>query len=119
MNKDDMMQLIESVCATLPKQLKSFREQSGLSLRETAEQIGKSPSQISLWERGINPPSCIDLFKLCLIYDIALFELFPEMCNTPKSLNKEVDILKLYQNADPSIKAIIQEILIYTQKKKN
>ena len=119
MNKEDMMQLIESICATLPKRLKSFREQSGLSLRETAEKIGKSPSQLSLWERGINPPTCIDLFKLCLIYDIALFELFPEICEVPKPLNEEVDVYKMYQNADQSIKAIIQEILVYTQKNKN
>lgn len=116
MNKDDMMQLIESICATLPKRLKSFREQRGLSLREAAENIGKSPSQISLWERGINPPSCIDLFKLCLIYDIALFELFPEVCCPSKPLKEELDILNLYNNADPSIKAIVQEILVYTQK---
>ena len=90
MNKDDMMQLIESICATLPKRLKDFREQSGLSLREAAQNIGKSPSQISLWERGINPPSCIDLFKLCLIYDIAPFELFPEVCCPPKPLKEEL-----------------------------
>ena len=116
MNRDEMLQLVESICATLPKRLKHFREESGLSLRETAEYIGKSPSQLSLWERGINPPSCIDLFKLCLIYDIALFELFPEICKVQKPLKEEVDVYKLYQNADPSIKAIIQEILIYTQK---
>ena len=118
MNNDDMMQLIESISVILPKRIKDFREQSGLSLRETAEKIGKSPSQLSLWERGVNPPSCIDLFKLCIVYDIALFELFPEICKTPKPMKEELEVYKMYQNADQDIKVIVQEILEYAQKKK-
>ena len=118
MNRDDMMQLIESISVTLPKHLKSFREQSGLSLRETAEKIGKSPSQLSLWERGINPPSCIDLFKLCLIYDIGLFELFPEICEVPKPLKENLEVYKMYQNADQDVKGIIQDVLEYALKRK-
>lgn len=118
MNNDDMIQLIESISVTLPRRLKDFREQSKLSLRETAKKINKSPSQLSLWERGINPPSCIDLFKLCLVYDIALFELFPEICEIPKPLKNEMDVYKMYQNADQDIKDIVQDVLEYAQKRK-
>ena len=117
MNNDDMMQLIESISDTLPKRLKSFREKTGLSLRETAEKIGKSPSQLSLWERGINPPSCIDLFKLCLIYDIIFPDLFPEVSENVKPVKDERELIKKYRVADREVKTIIHKILDYAQNK--
>lgn len=118
MDKEEIMQSIEAISAVLPKRLKDFREQSGLSLRETAKMIGKSPSQISLWEKGTNPPSCIDLFKLCIIYEIKLSDLFPEITNESKPIRQDLIFYKKYCNADEEVKITIQKILEYTQERK-
>ena len=116
MNNEELMKLIDSISVVFPKRLKHFREQAGLTLREVAEKIGKSPSQISLWERGINPPSCIDLFKLCLIYNIIFPDLFPEVSNKIQPIKEELELIKKYRAADPEAKITIYKILEYTQK---
>lgn len=119
MKKDKLILLIEkTVSDILPKRLKSYRQQAGLSLRQTAEMIGKSPSQLSFWEKGTNPPSCIDLFKLCLIYDIMLSDLFPEICNDSGPIREEIEFFRKYRNADEEVKVTIQKILEYTQERK-
>lgn len=110
------MLLIESISAILPSRLKDFREQSGLSLRDVAFKISKSPSQISFWEKGVNPPSCLDLFKLCLVYDIMLADLFPEFCNEKEPFREELTFYKKYIKADEEVKITIQKILEYTEK---
>lgn len=118
MDKDDLIKLIENINIVFPKRLKDFREKSGLSLRETANLIGKSPSQLSLWERGINPPSCIDLFKLCIVYEIMLSDLFPEICDDAKPIGKTKDLTfyKKFLKADEEVKITIQKILEYSSK---
>ena len=106
---------IEEINIILPKRLKFFRQRASLTLREVAEKIGKSPGQVSLWERGINPPSCIDLFKLCLIYDIIFPNLFPEVSENVKPIKDESELIKKYRSADPEVKTIIHKILDYAQ----
>lgn len=115
MEKKDVLN-IDEINVILPKRLKHFRVQKGLSLREVADQIDKSPSQISFWERGINPPSCIDLFKLCVIYDVMLPDLFPEISERLKPVKEEVELFKKYRAADKEVKITIQKILEFTQK---
>lgn len=107
---------IKEINIILAKRLKYFREQAGLTLREVAEKIDKSPSQISLWEKGVNPPSCIDLFKLCVIYNIILPDLFPEISEKVNPVREEINLIKKYRNADQEVKITIQKILEYTQK---
>lgn len=118
MNKEELMLLVETINGAFPKRLKKYREKSGLTLRETAKMIGKSPGQLSLWERGINPPSCIDLFKLCIVYEIILSDLFPEICEDSNPIGKAKDLgfYKKYLLADEEVKTTIQKILEYTQK---
>lgn len=107
---------IEEINVILPERLKYFREEKGLSLREVALRINKSPSQVSFWERGLNPPNCMDLFKLCLLYNISLVDLFPESRNEFKLNRQEINLLKKYRKADNDIKTTIQKILEFTQK---
>lgn len=116
MCENEIMQIIEEISIILPLRLKDFREKAGLSLREVANRIYKSPSQISLWEKGVNPPSCIDLFKLCLVYNILFSELFPEICNEDKPIKQEIELYKKYRKADNEVKLTIQKILEYTEK---
>lgn len=113
-NKKDFN--INEINNILPERLKHFRTQKGLSLRDVADKIDKSPSQISFWEKGVNPPSCIDLFKLCVIYDIMLPDLFPEISERLKPVKEEVELFKKYRAADKDVQITIQKILEYTKK---
>ena len=117
MDKEFKRLNIDEINIILPKRLKFFRKRAGLTLREVSEKIDKSPGQVSLWERGINPPSCIDLFKLCLIYDIIFPELFPEISENVKPLKEERLLIKRYRLADPEVKITINKILEYTQNR--
>lgn len=110
---------IEEINTILPKRLKYFREHTGFTLREVAVKINKSPSQVSLWEKGVNPPSCIDLFKLCVIYDIMLPDLFPEIYKGTRPIKEEIELIKKFRAAEPEVKKTIQKILEYTKKKWN
>ncbi len=107
---------IDEINVILPERLKHFREQKGYSLRDVATLIKKSPSQVSFWERGLNPPNCMDLFKLCLIYNISLGDLFPEINQNHKLKREELELIKKYRNADNDVKTTIQKILKFTQK---
>ena len=109
---------IEEINTILPKRLKHYRIQAGFSLREVAIKINKSPSQVSFWERGVNPPSCIDLFKLCTIYDIMLPDLFPEIYKGARPIQQEIELVKKYRAADEDVKKTILKILEYTKERK-
>ncbi|MBO5739014.1 helix-turn-helix transcriptional regulator [bacterium] len=117
MDKEFKKLNIEEINNILPQKLKHFREQAGLSLREVAKKIDKSPGQVSLWEKGVNPPSCIDLFKLCIIYDIMLPDLFPGIYKGTRPVKQEIELVKKYRAADPEVKITIQKILDYTTRK--
>ena len=116
MDKDELIKLIENINIIFPERLKDFREKSGLSLRETANLIGKSPSQVSFWERGINPPSSMDLFRLCLIYNISLADLFPGTRKEFEPCQHEIELLKKYRSADKEVRITILKILEYTSR---
>lgn len=108
---------IEEIKDILPKRLKLLREKSGLTLREAAEIIDKSPSQLSFWERGINPPTCIDLFKLCVLYNAGLSDVFLKIDKNVKPSIQELELISKYRSADDDVKATIRKILDYTQNK--
>lgn len=118
MDKEFKILNIEEINIILPKRLKYFREHAGLTLRDVAMRIDKSPSQVSLWEKGVNPPSCIDLFKLCIIYDIMLPDLFPGIYEGTRHVKQEIELVKKYRNADQEVKITIQKILEYTEERK-
>lgn len=117
MDEDFKILNTEEINIILAERLKYCREKSGLTLREVAEKIGKSPGQVSLWEKGANPPNCIDLFKLCVTYNIILPDLFPGLSDKLKpTFREEIYLVRKYRAADPEVKITIQKILEYTQK---
>lgn len=118
MDKEFKILNIEEINILLPKRLKLFREHAGFTLREVAVKINKSPSQVSLWEKGVNPPNCIDLFKLCVIYDIMLPDLFPEIYKGTRPIQQEIELIKKYRAADEDVKKTILKILEYTKERK-
>jgi len=56
--------------------LKRVREQSGMSLREVARQLGVSPSFVSQVEKGKSQPSVATLYSLAQLLNVSIDELF-------------------------------------------
>lgn len=66
--------------ATLKKvfsrQLKTIREERGLSQTAVAAQIGCAVSTYANWEQGRREPSIVDIYNLIYIFEIDANELF-------------------------------------------
>ena len=60
----------------LGARLKHRRQQSGMSLRELARQLGVSPSFVSQLENGKSQPSVATLYSLAPLLDVSIDELF-------------------------------------------
>lgn len=60
----------------LPKNISILRKRAGLSQTQLGEALGRTNSQISLYEKGENfpPPDC--LIKLTEVFDVSLDDLF-------------------------------------------
>ena len=61
---------------TLGARLKRVRQQSGLSLREVARQLGVSPSFVSQLENGKSQPSVATLYSISQLLDVSIDQLF-------------------------------------------
>jgi len=59
-----------------PKNISFLRKRAGLSQAQLGEALGRTNSQISLYEKGENfpPPDC--LIKLTEVFDVSLDDLF-------------------------------------------
>jgi DNA-binding XRE family transcriptional regulator/quercetin dioxygenase-like cupin family protein len=62
--------------STLGARLKRVRQQSGLSLREVARQLGVSPSFVSQLENGKSQPSVATLYSISQLLDVSIDQLF-------------------------------------------
>jgi transcriptional regulator with XRE-family HTH domain len=60
----------------LGARLKQVRQQSGLSLRELARQLGVSPSFVSQLENGKSQPSVATLYSISQLLDVSIDQLF-------------------------------------------
>ncbi len=110
---------IEEINKVLPERLLYYRNLHNLTLRQVAEKLGRTPGIVSLWERGKNTPTYIDIVKICLIYEIT----FPELVMVEKEdkitpSQQELELIEKYRKADKEIKFTIQKILKYTQNEK-
>lgn len=70
-NKRDVM--LKKVFST---QLKTIREERGLSQTTVAAQIGCAVSTYANWEQGRREPSIVDIYNLIYIFEIDANELF-------------------------------------------
>lgn len=70
-NKRDAM--LKKVFST---QLKTIREERGLSQTAVAAQIGCAVSTYANWEQGRREPSIVDIYNLIYIFEIDANELF-------------------------------------------
>jgi len=63
--------------------LKKIRLYYNLRQADVAELIGlKAEDRISHWEKGTAMPSVVNLFKLCEVFKITPYELYPGPYNT-------------------------------------
>ncbi len=66
----------------LENSLKQLRNTKGLNQEKVANMLGlKYPDRISHWEKCSAVPGIINLFKLCIIYNILPHELYPKLWN--------------------------------------
>jgi transcriptional regulator with XRE-family HTH domain len=67
----------------LGARLKQVRQQTGLSLREVARQLGVSPSFVSQLENGKSQPSVATLYSISQLLDVSIDELFSAEAREP------------------------------------
>lgn len=116
--KNNNFPTVDEIKAILPKRLKYFRDQKDLSLREAADIIGKSPALISLWEKGRNFPTFIDVFNICLAYNIEPLDLVTVETQKNIEPNKqELELIRKYRNSDYEVKITIRKVLECAQIK--
>lgn len=62
-----------------PNRLKVIRQSKGHTQKQVAKLLGyKNASLLSAWENESSMPSATNLIKLCIIYNKATRELYPE-----------------------------------------
>lgn len=102
----------------LPENIKNFRLMRGLSQKQLAEKLHRTPNVISNWEQGINSPDVDLLEVMCDIFDITPNQLYgwdpcPEL---EEYLRQHSDIAKEREELIKQKKEIEQRIKQYTQQ---
>ena len=60
----------------IAKNIRTFRESRNILQKELADKLGVVPSTISNWENGINSPDIVDLFMMCVIFEVSPSAMF-------------------------------------------
>ncbi len=114
MNNKNGIYTAQAIEKILPEKLKTFRKLAGLTTAQVGVMLNKTPSAITLWETGKALPDVNTLLKLCDIYKIADLNAFLDTNTAPdiKTLAKsEQELIKLWRNANSSLKSAIKTIL--------
>jgi transcriptional regulator with XRE-family HTH domain len=62
-----------------PNRLKVIRQSTGYSQKQVAKLLGhKTPALLSDWENEKSMPNATNLIKLCILYNKASRDLYPE-----------------------------------------
>ena len=96
----------------LPKRLKMYRENAGLSMREVAKKINKTAATISKWESGEIMPYGDTLLQLCDIYNVDITSSFYGV--TPYEFRispSEIKLIKLYRNSTRNAQITARTVL--------
>ncbi len=96
----------------LPKRLKMCRENAGLSLRDVAKKINKTPATICKWELGDIMPYADTLLELCDLYCVDITAFFgiasqKEFRLTPS----EITLIQKYRNSTKNAQITVQTVL--------
>lgn len=110
----------DDITKNLPERLKFFRIKANMTTQEVSSRLGKTPSTISMWEKGKAFPSVETMLKICNLYKIDdINELIDctECCeekshNEFNKLNRtEQNLIKLWRSAKPHVRAAITTLL--------
>ncbi len=73
--------------------LKALRLSMGYTQKQVCLYLEVS-SEVSLshWEQGTNVPGLENLIKLCLLYKITVFDLYPELVQTTEKHYEEMNM---------------------------
>jgi len=98
----------------LPKRLKFFRNKAQLTTADVGKLLNKTPSTVTLWEKGKALPSVEVLLNICNLYKISdVNELIGD--NIPLEYKKlsrtEQNLIKLWRMSDISVKGAVTTIL--------
>lgn len=106
-----MISIRQNICANIAK----FRKDAGISQTQLANFLKVSRSNVSTWERGVNPPDVETIFKICEYLNVTVADMFG--CDTIDKNNQlsvhgfEKDLVISYRNADELDKAIVRRTL--------
>ena len=103
--------LRQNICSNIAK----YRKQAGISQTKLANYLQVSRSNVSTWERGVNPPDIETLFKICKLFNVKVSDMFG--CDSIDTSNQltvhglEKDLVISYRRADDLDKAIVRRTL--------
>ena len=55
--------------------IRELRKDKGLTQKQLAELINKSPTGVASWEQGLSEPSVNDIRSLCKIFEVSSYYL--------------------------------------------
>ena len=106
--------LLDLIEKKLPENLRLFRTMAGLTTSDVGLAVNKTPSTVTMWEKGKALPDIGTLFKLRNLYKRAdLNEFFDESQAPSLKLltSSEQELIKLWRNSKPHIRASIKTLL--------
>ncbi len=97
--------------------LRSLREQKGVSQKEIADYINKTPQAYSLYENGKRDPDTLTLKKLADYFHVTidyLLDYTPPQPMTEPSSNR---LIQKISSADPETAAELEQYFNYLEQK--
>ena len=77
--------------------IRKYREESGFSQKDFAQQLGVSNSRVSNWEQGINRPDADILADICRVLNVSPSELLDVRLSSDDLSEQERKVIKAYR----------------------
>lgn len=91
----------DDIKRNISKNIVKYREKSGLSQKELAQQLNTTPSRISNWEQGSNCPTIDILFEVCKVLNVSINDIYGVYPDSQISLSyDEQEYIKKYRSLD-------------------
>lgn len=94
---------MDEVKMVVAKNIRRYREETGLTQKELADRLDVGTSVISNWELGTNSPNIVKLFTMCQIFNV----MPSEMMGVEKASDRE----RAYQEASPEVQQAVDNLL--------
>ena len=110
----------DAIAKKLPERLKFFRTKAKMTTQEVSKFLGKTPSTVTMWEKGKALPNVETMLKICNLYEISdINELIDgaekikseEITDFNKLNRTEQNLIKLWRSSKPHIRAAITTLM--------